>query len=169
MEREFEYVCSKCGKKYYYIKRLVTSWTKYRNALEKIANGEYGAEWKRIHDSTPYVAFDSRISTYFCDSCGDWIREMDLSLYEPNDHEDIQTKYYSDKTIGQLGYVPYATSSDLEYDFRLIKEYEHKCHNCGSIMRKISNEETDNLPCPCPVCKTKNLKTREHLVSVFYL
>ncbi len=85
--------------------------------------------------------------------CGLWETEPALSLYEPCDPEAIAKEKYGDKTVEEMGGVPYVMSYDLKENYHLRKVRIHKCSYCGGTMHKASKKEMDELP--CPNCKTK--------------
>ena len=126
-----------------------------RETLDDMENGEYGEELQKLCKETPYAAVNVEREMFMCDKCGNWKVSENLSLYAPNDPEQIRAKQYGIKTVDEWGYVPYVTSLDLEQDYHLLKEYRHICSKCGSVMKKIDD---DNIPgiLPCPYCGTDN-------------
>lgn len=85
--------------------------------------------------------------------CGTWSIEENMNMYAPNDPEKILKWKFGDKTVREIGEIPYVVPSDLEEHYHLIKELIHTC-KCGNRLYKASDAERDNIG--CPQCGTKN-------------
>lgn len=148
MGKGYAFKCKTCGHEYNVNIGIGFMYPQiFRETLEKIAAGEYGAEWKEAYDKNLYVAIDAATVLFKCNKCGNWEKGKDISLYAPNHPELIPTKQYGEKTVEEWGYVPYVTYSDLVNEYHLIKPYQHKCKRCGEDMQP-SNEVPECLPCP---------------------
>ena len=143
----YRYVCSKCKEEYEVFQGIGMLFpTTYKNLVDKIKKGEYGKEWKELFETTKNVAVDAETHIYCCSECRSWNAEPGISLYVAvNDSaiEDVKNGYavfYDDDSIpAMMGNKP---------EYRLLKEYEHKCKKCGSVMHETGNEEICSLPCP---------------------
>ena len=147
--------CQKCGKEYRVMRGVGMMFPlTYERTMEAIKEGRYGEQWKQIVTETSYAAVNAEKEVYLCSSCGSWRTERNLSLYRPNDPEQIRTKQYGIKTVEEWGDVPYVDRDDLKRDYKLIKAFPHKCGKCGKRMRKAKEAEIKKLP--CPRCGTVN-------------
>lgn len=152
----YSFKCIKCGYKYSVMPGIGKMYPSvYRDTLAEVAAGTYGDEWKKIMESIPYAAVDASRKVYICSSCGNWEEAKDITLYAPNDPKTISKKQYGEKTVEEIGYVPYVVRADLKKDYHVIKRYYCKCKNCGKRMRKASLQEEQTLP--CPKCGTVNV------------
>lgn len=143
MGRGYLFKCKNCKKRYSLQLGIGMLFSEvYREKLESIDKGEYGDEWQKLYKETPFAAVDIWRELFICDSCGNWKVKPNLSLYAPNNPEQI---------------IPQSSVSryDLEQDYKLLKEYSHICSKCGKAMSKILD---DNIPrsLPCPNCGTEN-------------
>lgn len=142
----------------------------YQEAMDKIKKGKYGSEMKRLADETELIAVDARQTAYVCEECGKIECDTCLDLYKPEDIEAARKSVVGRWTAGEsqnnstteeLGewpyWYPYEPIEDEEDDgWRpfgggqvLIKEYEHMCPECKTIMRKLSTVDK------CPKCGEK--------------
>jgi predicted RNA-binding Zn-ribbon protein involved in translation (DUF1610 family) len=122
--------------------------SEYEKLLRNIKKGEYGRKWQEIALDTPHVAVDAEKYIYACRNCGAWKIEEGLSLYEPNDFEKLKDLRFGDKTVRELGEMPYVMWEDLKSDYHIVKRYIHTCDKCGSRMHRVTSEEMNSLPCP---------------------
>jgi len=156
------YKCSKCGNEYsVYFGTGFSFDSVYGETMEDVASGKYGEERKELLEKVKYIAVDSESDVYICGNCGFWKQEQGLGLYKPKNPEKIAKEKFGDKTVEELGYVPYVMRYKLLEDYRLVKTYVHRCDKCGRRMRRATEEDLGRLP--CPVCGTENLMTRQIL------
>ena len=120
----------------------------YKETLQAFKKGKYGEDWKRLSLSEEFVGVDAVDYIFVCKKCGNWTVDSGLSLYAPNDVKKLRKKKYGEKTVEQLGEVPYATTYDFKEDYHLLKRYIHKCDKCGAVMHKATKEEEGSLQCP---------------------
>ena len=126
----------------------------YQTKLKEISSGEYGIERKKLFETTPYAAINAEQVLYICGSCHTWEEGTDVTLYAPNNPENIAKKQYGVKTVEEWGTVPYVMKWDLDKDYHVVMRYYHKCPKCGKRMHKASEYEGSIL-C-CPKCGTPN-------------
>ena len=158
MGKGYEYNCRKCQHKYSVSLGTGMLFPEaYHSIIYEIADGKYGTEWKAIYDSTPYAAVNAGKEVYICKHCSRWEEGTDISLYAPNNPDIISQKRYGEKTVRELGYVPYVTAWDLKKDYHVLKRHYKRCSKCGKRMHKASEEELLNLF--CPACGEKNRPT----------
>ena len=144
-----EYRCRSCGNTYYACFGIGMFFPEeYAKVLKKIKKGKYGKELQEIALNTPHVAVDAETYLYECRKCGNWRIEEGLSLYEPDDFELLKDIEFGQKTVRQLGEMPYVMWSDIRKYYHIVKRYVHKCDKCGSRMHKLTVDEIDSLPCP---------------------
>ena len=142
----------------------------YQEAMAKIKDGKYGKEMKELAESTELVAVDARQTAYVCGECG-LIECMEcLDLYKPEDVEAAKKSVVgrwtagepqNDKTIEEIKEWPYwypyePIEGEEDDDWRpfeggqvLIKEYEHFCPKCKTVMKKFNPNDK------CPKCGEK--------------
>ena len=156
----FSYKCKKCKEKYSVHLGVGMLFPRvYQNLLNNIKNGEYGDELKLIADSQQYVAINASRWVYICSHCGKWNLEYAMDLYAPVNIKEISGKKFGDKTVSELGYVPYVTPYSLHKDYKLLKRFIHKCPDCGKRTHRANEKEFRELS--CPHCKNKNNKVAE--------
>jgi len=125
----------------------------YRETLEAAEKGQYGIEWQQLVSKTKYIAIDAERYLFYCEKCGFWEVQYGLSLYKPKSVERLVKKQYGIKTVEEWGYIPYATISDFEIDYVLLKEYKHNCPMCKHPMKKISSlSELNHIKIRCKDC-----------------
>lgn len=138
--------CSKCGKRYHANTGIGFMFpTVYKEKLAEVKAGKYGQEWKDLALSEKLVAVDAELYLYMCKECGHWEVDYGLSLYAPNDPDEIAKEQFGEKTVEEWGEVPYVMDFDK---YHILKRYIHKCEKCGGLMHKATREEENNLPCP---------------------
>ncbi len=93
---------------------------------------------------------------YVCSHCGNWNLEYAMDLYAPIDIEKISDKKFGDKTVRELGYVPYVISYSLQKYYKLLKRFIHRCPDCSKRTHRATEKEIQSLP--CPNCKSQNIK-----------
>lgn len=146
------YKCKKCGSEYAAFTGIGFLYPQVcRDALERMQNGEYGEEWKKLVLSYKYPVVDAEDQLYCCE-CGHWEVDERLDLYVPKHEEVVARLHYGEKTVEEWGYVPYL---DHETRFRLLKKYPHVCPDCGKEMKETDSDENTKLK--CPECGTENL------------
>ena len=127
----------------------------YKETMDAIRAGEHGAEMRDLVRSGKYIAVDAEYFIYYCDKCGCVESMTALDLYEPKDVKKVEERVIGrwsaaepaqNKTVKELGELPYFTSNDDGYV--LLKEYKHVCPECGNVMKKISEEELREKTCP---------------------
>ena len=151
----YGFVCKKCGCEYGAHPGIGMGYPSvYRDLVKKILAGKYGEEYRKLFKETPYAAINGETHTYVCANCGNWNDEENLTLYAPNDAEEVAKIPYGEKTVKERGYIPYAMERDLKEHFHAIRRYRHHCSKCGHIMHQATEEESRHLP--CPECGEKN-------------
>ncbi len=155
MGKGYSYICKKCKHKYGVSTGAGMMYPiLYRELIDAISEGKYGAELQESYENTPYAAVDAENIVYICRECGAWEEDTDVSIYAPNDPDSFSKKEYGEKTVAEWGYVPYVMQQELEEEFHVVKKYYHYCSKCGKRMHKASADELKNLP--CPECGTVN-------------
>lgn len=143
----YQFMSSKCNEIYgIYLGIGMLYPNVYEETVKDIKNGTFGKEWKQFYEDTENVAVDVENRIYICPDCGSWKQEKGLSLYAPNNEyalKDVKKGfpifYGNDSIPAMFGHKP---------EYRLVKEYEHKCDKCGIKMREADNRELYGLPCP---------------------
>ena len=132
----------------------------YQEIMDAMKKGEYGDEIKDLVNNTEFVAVNAENEAYYCDKCGKATARKSLDLYKPKDVEKVKKEVvgrwtvadeYIDKTMGELGELPYWNPSEMEDEdnnWVLLKEYLHVCPECGNVMKKIDPEELVGKTCP---------------------
>ena len=144
------YKCSQCGEEYMVCTgRGFLFPMQFEEIQEAVRNGKYGQEWKNLVCSGKYVSVDAEEYVFVCDNCNHWVVEEELSVYEPNNPQLLAKRRFGEKTVEEWGGVPYATTEDFVEDYHLLKRRIHKCEKCGEEMHIATENEIDNLPCPC--------------------
>ncbi|MGN0619629.1 MAG: hypothetical protein ACI4J7_11475 [Ruminiclostridium sp.] len=137
MGQGYHYECSRCGNKF---RVIFGSGFGYCEALsketDKIRKGKYGKRWKQLIESEKEAVPDLDFVVFYCDNCGKWKNERDLSLYKPVSQENESD---SDKLTF---FLPDNKS------YALLEEYTYHCEKCGSKMKKLTYETIDKLECP---------------------
>lgn len=96
-------------------------------SLKAIKQGLAGKEWQDLLAKYPNGSVDYFFELYYCDTCGYWANEENLSFYLPKNE---RAKY---KT------VRWERNDIIEY--KLYKKYHHKCPQCRKLMRKIESRD----------------------------
>ena len=160
MGKGYFYKCKKCKKEYLAELGIGMSFPNvYREVMADVKSGKYGDEFSNIANSREYVVVDAGCEVYICEHCDKWYSEYVLNLYEPKNTDRISKKLYGNKTVEELGYIPFVIPHILRANYRLLKRYVHHCPDCGKITHKASKKEI--LTLPCPYCKAKNNETGE--------
>ena len=97
--------------------------------------------------NTKFIAIDAGTNVFSCGKCGFWKAETGLSLYVPRDPEALKEKYSLD-SVEELSEREFVMPWDLAEEYKVLKRYIHKCSKCGSRMRRLSEKEMCELPCP---------------------
>lgn len=118
----------------------------YQETVRLIRKGKFGQEWKQLFESRPSTAVNAEQELYVCSSCGKYIMDLNLSLYElmrldvSQVHEGVFTG--ANPSVG----IEYVMPSDLRRDYKLVKAFPHLCPECGRRMQQYRND--DRLKCP---------------------
>ncbi len=151
----YGFKCKKCGCDYNIHCGIGMMFpTVYKSCIDDVKKGVYGDEWKSIASCEKYFAVDASLNLYICNKCNNWNTQYSMSIYKPKSDNDIINKRYGEKTVKELGYVPYVTPFDLKDDYTFIKSYIHKCDKCGHRMHKVDIDHLSSLP--CPKCGSEN-------------
>ena len=79
--------CKKCGNEYVAFTGVGFFYpTDCEAALERMKNGEYGVEWKKLISSYKYPVIDAENQLYCCE-CGYWKVDEKLDLYVPKNEK----------------------------------------------------------------------------------
>jgi len=149
MGEGYSYTCKICNHKYWVTTGVGMMYPMvYQDTLNAIAKGKYGSKLKELFNSTPYAAIDAANTVYICGECCSWELARNLTLYAPNNPDDIPQKQYGIKTVAEWGHVPYVMPWNLEEEYHIVKRHYHHCSKCGKRMHKASSTELVNLPCP---------------------
>ena len=146
MGKGYGYKCKKCGHEYTALPGVGRMYPVIsRNILAEIADGVYGEEWKDLVQNTPYAAINASTFIYICNHCRRWEQGTDLTLYEPDDPDQVANTLFWGKTdMDCIGVLPLG----LRTEYHVLKRRYHMCEKCGRRMHKASAEEEQNLPCP---------------------
>lgn len=159
MGQGYKYVCKKCGEEYDIHTGLGMMFPNvYAKTMKDISEGRQGNSRKDLFKKIPYLAVDAEEYYYECEDCGFWSVEQGLDLYEPKDVDKIKKMKFGEKTVEELGSIPYVINTELKKNFVLIDKYEHKCPNCKGLMKKRNKRIIS-----CPNCGTKNSPLGEEL------
>ena len=140
--------CKKCRNKYSVLLGVGMIYpTVYKKFTERITAGEYGEDLKKAFTETKYAVVNAENMVFICDKCHNWEPGQNPSVYAPNDPIGFAKRRYGDETVEEWGGLPYATESDIDKDFHLLKLYQPKCKRCGGLMHKAKWEELETLPC----------------------
>ena len=155
MGKGYSFKCKNCGQEYgvgfgagYFYSAT------YRKKIDEIRSGKLSEQRKELLEKTPYAAISAENVLYVCGDCGNWKLDTDYTLYAPNDPESIAKERFGEKTVEELGYVPYVTSWDLRESYHAIKRYYCSCDKCGKRMHKVPENRLKSLR--CPKCGTLN-------------
>ena len=154
MGRNYGYKCRKCGKYIWFWDGVGFLFpVYYEETEEKILKGEYGQKYKEFFEVFPNAATDAESGAYECLHCGHVFNEVNLGMYLPKD--DRKMIEPSDKAWSvafSLKGRKYVTSIELESEFELFEDEQHKCCKCGMEARKIIREEIYNCKIKCRKC-----------------
>ena len=65
-----------------------------------------------------------------------WETDFGLSVFQPKNTEEILNTHYGERTVRELGYVPYVTGRDLKEMYRIKYRYYHYCGVCHKRMNR---------------------------------
>ena len=131
----YSYVCRKCGHAYeVFSESGMLLHDVRKKALEDIAAGKYGPEWREAYERAPGASVDGSYEVYVCDTCGSWTSEVDITLCAP------------EKADGAVW--------DRAREQWVFREYRPACRKCGGNTHAASDDELRHLP--CPVCGAPN-------------
>ena len=148
----YRYKCESCGKAYdVYAGIGCLLPQEYKKTLNDVAKGKYGKQAKDHFEKTPYIAVDAERRYFECESCGHWDILPGLDLYEPKDVGKLRKKEYGNRSVKELGEVPYVMPDELKTEYKLVLKYEHCCPKCKGIMKRRNIRNV----C-CPKCGKKN-------------
>ena len=150
----YSFTCKNCGERYDVdvgIGMLYPS--VYEEEYAKVASGACGADRQELLRSNPYAAIDAEQVVYICDKCNCWVQEADYTVYVPKDVDQLKeiSTWGEFEKESEYGVLCNGYSKAF---YRVLKRYYRKCDKCGQRMRKASNAELSNLP--CPKCGTRN-------------
>lgn len=146
----FVFTCHKCKEKNWIKTGVGMGYPNlFRRTVQNVKDGYYGNRMKRIAKSIRYAAVDAEKKFYYC-RCEYWKTELDMSIYEPINVEDLLNKQFGIKTVHEWGYVPYVTRCDFEKDYNQVWKYKHYCPRCHREMAEI--ERFCELPLRCVKC-----------------
>ena len=149
MGKGFSFRCKNCQKEYSVLLGYGFGYPReYKSRIDEIASGKYGKEMQSMLEDNPYLAVNAGTVLYVCNNCAYWETGKDLSLYSPKDTETVLKTKYGEKTVEELGYIPYVMEWDLKDDYHIVKRYYHRCPECGKRMKKFFDPDTVNLKCP---------------------
>ncbi len=138
MATGFSFTCSRCKRTYSANWGIGTDFPlEYSRTLKAVKEGKYGEEWQKLYKENAGAAVDAVQYVYVCKRCGNWAEEQGLAMYVPRTE--------SGKEPAACVY-----SFDLKADYRLLRQYIHRCKKCNGVMRRAEDHELENL-C-CPVC-----------------
>ena len=149
MGNGYRYNCKKCGHEYsIHIGSGMLYPMAYEILVNDISEGKYGEDRQRAFNDTLYAAVNAEKMLYICDKCNHWEIRNDLTIYAPNDPDQIENECYGDKTVKELGCIPYVMKYDLKENFHAIKRFYCSCPECGKRMHKASDMgmESSGLP-----------------------
>ena len=146
------YKCSRCGENYEVYTGIGFLFPQeYRKLITDMKKGRYGEERKELFKKIPLLAVDAEKEYYECEECGYWNVSECKDLYKPKNVDKILKQEHGDKTVEDLGEVPYVMGYDLKHNYELIQKYDHRCPKCEGHMKKRNIRNV----C-CPRCGTKN-------------
>ena len=149
MGNGYSYKCRKCGHEYsIHIGSGMLYPMAYKSFVKDISEGKYGADRQKTLNDTLYAVVNAEETLYICDKCNHWEIRNDLTIYAPNDPDKVENERYGDKTVKELGYVPYVMENDLKENYHAIKRYYCSCPECGKRMHKAGDMEWYRLACP---------------------
>ena len=136
MGRGLVYRCPNCGKEYHVLVGSGFVFPEvYRETLLRVLNGEYGVRLQNEIKTSPFAAIDAEYHLYVC-RCGWWETDFGLSVFQPKNTEEILNTHYGERTVRELGYVPYVTGCDLKEMYRIKYRYYHYCGVCHKRMNR---------------------------------
>lgn len=139
----YNYKCKKCGCEFTML--LGSGFLGYEScekAKDEILSGELGEEWKTAYSSTSRPAICREKAVFICDCCGHWLRDDLTVLYAPDDIESVEEIFEGKEP-------PYFWFRGEEDGlFRIVKQTEKICPECGKTMRRANENDFAKLPCP---------------------
>ena len=121
----------------------------YQGTVNAIKAGEYGREWEEFFKRTSGAAVNAGLELYVCPVCNNFETALNLSLYAPNSQR-VSKRHNIPFAVGYpAADMEYVMPHELDKDYHLVKEFEHKCTECGGKMEVYSSG--DRLK--CPLCK----------------
>lgn len=139
--------CSKCQKDYDVFLGIGMMFPKvYKELVEKIRSGKYGSEWKTLIDSEDNVVVDAEKTVFCCPECAAWRAEPNLSLYVAVNEDAIKEAKSGYPYMHKMS--PIAEFMMTKPEYKLLKQYDHKCKKCKIVMHEASDDELRSLPCP---------------------
>lgn len=149
MGKGYSYKCKKCSHEYSVFLGIGMLYPiEYKEMINDMASGKYGQDCQKLMQNIPYAAVNAGNYLFSCSRCGFWEIGKDLTIYAPDDLDKISKGKYGDKTVEELGEVPYVMECDLKENYHVLKRHYHKCPKCSGRMHKASKHEMLNLPCP---------------------
>ena len=108
----------------------------YEKIIKQIKKGKYGAEIKNFLQENPKGAINCESEVAYCPKCGKLEEVVNLSMYIP-------------KKNNQNIDVSYVMPSELQTEYKRVKEYKHICPKCSSEMKIIKSKKAE---IKCPLC-----------------
>ncbi|MBQ9315619.1 MAG: hypothetical protein IJ203_02220 [Atopobiaceae bacterium] len=153
MGHMYVYRCMNCGDERYLMSGIgMTFPSLCQEVMEDIASGAYGPRLKKAYKTCSLPAVCAEEKLYVCKGCGRWKLTPDATLYEPLDVDSVLDERFGDKTVRELGHVPYLMPNQLK-SCRVVSAYEPAC-KCGSMMSEIKLRK--GLALACPTCGVPN-------------
>lgn len=109
----------------------------YELTMQKALGGDFGMEIAETVKKHPEYVISCEPFLYYCQNCGNWHSDYQLSLYEPV-NENIRYHY---------------DSLNENDEFKLVGKYEHVCEKCGSMMEEHDEYSFRKMDLKCPCCK----------------
>lgn len=108
----------------------------YLEMTDFIKQGECGPEYKEFFKENPGAAVDLEDDAYFCEGCGKISRMPHMSLYVHNDNQEDTKGYITPEELIESG------------NYKLVREYSHKCPDCGDNMTLLATDTEKRYKCP---------------------
>ena len=145
------YTCEKCGSSHSLALGIGFSFPRVcQQIMDDIRWGKFGEEWKTLVEANALVAVDAELRLYQC-ACGHWEVEYGLSLFEPKDCEVVLAEE-SGENAAEWGRAPCVMGPGLERDYKLLKEWVHRCPKCDAAMEAVDGGECFPGELTCPDC-----------------
>ncbi len=158
MGLDFGCECQKCGYTFYASVGSGIAYPKvYKETVEKLKTGFYGAQGKEFFEAFPDGAISCERIVVQCNDCNSLMEVLDLSLYVP---KDGFSKEKLDRTVpwssgfSGKGYEC-ITEFELRENYELFEKYDHRCAKCNGhttvvpgFTENMSNKINRKVRCP---------------------